>query len=157
MKIRVLHGKGWSASRIAKELERPVMTVTRTAAKMGMFFDHAQTAAATAASAIDQRARRARLAARLLADSEELLDDLKRPYLDHTFAANGEYTQHAAMPTPQDKAHLTRAAVNLMGEHRRMADFDAEDGAAAAKSLLGQLGEALGAAAANLEDEAAAG
>lgn len=146
MKIRVLHGQGWSAGKIAKELGRPRTTITTIAAKMGMFFDHAQTAAATRAAAVDMRARRARIAERLLNESEELLDDLKRPYVDHTFTVGGEYVQHAAMPTPQDKAHLTRATSNLMAEHRRLAEFDDEEGAEAAKSMLGQLFKGLQAA-----------
>ena len=147
MKIRTLHGQGWSAGRIAKEIGRPTVTVSRHAAQMGMFFDHAQTDAATKAAAIDMKARRARIAERLLNESEELLDDIKRPYVDHVFTVKGEYVQHAAMPTPQDKAHLTRSAANLMGEHRRMAEFDATaEGAAEAKSMLGKLFEGLSAA-----------
>jgi hypothetical protein len=147
LKIRVLHGQGWSAGKIAKELNRPRTTVTRTAAQMGMFFDHAQTANATRAAAIDMKARRARIAERLLNESEELLDDLKRPYVDHVFTVKGEYVQHAAMPTPQDKAHLTRSASNLMGEHRRMAEFDATaEGVVEAKSMLGKLFEGLNSA-----------
>lgn len=143
MKIRTLHGQGWSAGRIAKELGRPRTTVTTIAAKMGMFFDHAQTANATRAAAIDMKARRARIAERLLNESEELLDDLKRPYVDHVFTVKGEYVQHAAMPTPQDKAHLTRSAANLMGEHRRMAEFDSDTGGLNAVDawLRGMLGE----------------
>ena len=144
LKIRVLHGQGWSAGKIAKELSRPRTTVTRTAAQMGMFFDHAQTDAATKAAAIDMAARRARIAARLLDESEELLDDLKRPYVDHTFTVQGEYVQHAAMPTPQDKAHLTRSASNLLAEHRRTAEFDSDKGGMSAVDawLRGMLGEA---------------
>lgn len=144
MRIRVLHGQGWAATKIARELKRSVPTVTRTAAKMGMFFDHAQTEAATKAAAIDMQARRARIAARLLDESEELLDDLKRPYVDHTFTPGGDYVQHAAMPTPQDKAHLTRSAGNLMAEHRRLADFDTDKGGMSAVDswLRGIVGEA---------------
>jgi hypothetical protein len=144
MKIRTLHGKGWSAGKIAKELGRPRTTVTRTAAQLGMFFDHAQTANATRAAAIDMKARRARIAERLLNESEELLDDIKRPYVDHTFTQAGEYVQHAAMPVPQDKAHLTRSAANLLAEHRRMAEFDADKGGMSAVDawLRGMLGEA---------------
>ena len=155
MKIRVLHGQGWSASKIAKDLGRPVVTVTRQAAAMHLHFDHAQTANATKAAAIDMKARRARIAARLLDESEELLDDLKRPYMDHTFTQAGDYVQHAVMPVPQDKAHLTRGAANLMAEHRRMAEFDAtDDGADHGKSVLGRLftglAEAVGSEAAEL-------
>lgn len=144
MKIRTLHGQGWSAGRIAKELGRPRTTVTATAAKMGMFFDHAQTASATKAAATDMAARRARIAARLLDESEELLDDLKRPYIDHAFTQDGQYVQHAAMPRPQDKSYLTRAAANLMTEHRRLAEFDVSaDGTAKAKGMLGALFDGL--------------
>lgn len=144
MKIRTLHGKGWSAGKIAKELGRPRTTVTRCAAQMGMFFDHAQTDAATRAASIDMAARRSRIAERLLNESEELLDDLKRPYVDHTFTVKGEYVQHAAMPTPQDKANLSRSVANLMAEHRRTAEFDTDKGGMNAVDawLRGMLGEA---------------
>ena len=95
---------GLVGGKIAKELRPASDDGHPYAAQMGMFFDHAQTDAATKAAAIDMAARRARIAARLLDESEELLDDLKRPYVDHTFTVQGEYVQHAAMPTPQDKA-----------------------------------------------------
>ena len=154
MKIRVLHGQGRTATAIAKELDRPVSTITRCASQMHLHFDHAQTANATKAAAIDMKARRARIAARLLDESEELLDDLKRPYMDHTFTQAGEYVQHAVMPVPQDKAHLTRGAANLMAEHRRMAEFDAGDeGAAAGRSMIGKLFSGLAEAVGSEETE----
>src|ERR1035438_3344622 len=78
MKIRVMHGKGWSASKISKELGKPRTTVCRAAARMGMYFDHAQTANATAAAATDMKARRARLADRALIEAEGCFDDLHR-------------------------------------------------------------------------------
>jgi len=144
MKIRVLHGKGWSAGRIAKELGRPRTTVTRTAAQDGMFFDHAQTEAATKAATIDMKARRARIAARLLDESEELLDDLKRPYINHAFTPKGEFVQHAVMPVPGDKAQLSRGVGGLLAEHRRLVEFDADDGTeVAARSVLTVLLENL--------------
>lgn len=154
MKIRVMHGQGWSAGKIAKEIGRPRTTVSREATKMHLHFDHAQTAAATKAAAIDMKARRARIAARLLDESEELLDDLKRPYMDHTFTQAGDYVQHAVMPVPQDKAHLTRGASNLMAEHRRMAEFDStDDGAAAGRSMIGKLFSGLAEAVGSEEAE----
>ena len=117
---------------------------------MGMFFDHAQTAEATRTAAIDMAARRARIAERLLNESEELLDDLKRPYVDHAFTVTGEYVQHGAMPRPQDKSYLTRAAGNLLTEHRRLTEFDAAgDGAENAKSMLGALFDGLAKAVAS--------
>ena len=147
MRIRVLHGQGWSATRIAAELKRSTRGVTRVAAGMGMHFDHSQTAAATRAAAIDQRARRARLAERALIEAEECFDDLHRPYIDHAFSQGGapadRYAQHAAMPTPADKAQLMRAATAALAEHRRLAEFDADDGAKDAKNLLSGLGQAL--------------
>jgi len=156
MKIRVLHGKGWSATRIATELGRSTRGVTRIAAQMGMHFDHAQTAHATRAAAIDMRACRARLAERALIEAEEMFDDLHRPYMDHAFSMGGDpeqrYSQHAALPTPADKAQLMRAATSALAEHRRLAEFDSDEGAAAAKSLLSGLGQALRTVADGLGD-----
>jgi hypothetical protein len=147
-KIRVLHGKGWSAGKIAKELGRPVSTVTRCASQMDLHFDHAQTQAATQAAAIDMRARRARIAERLLREAEGHLDDQHRPYLAYAFANGGDpdtrFSQHAVMPQPADKAQLMRAATSALAEHRRLAEFDTGDeGAVQARSMLGKLFEGL--------------
>ena len=156
MKIRVMHGKDWSASKISRELGKPRSTVTRAAARMGMYFDHAQMAAATAAAATDMKARRARLAERALIEAEGCFDDLHRPYMDHAFSQAKDkeerYSQHAAMPTPIDKSQLMRAAATAMAEHRRLAEFDSEDGSAASRSMLGALAAGLAAAAGHLDD-----
>jgi len=60
------------------------------------------------------------------------------------FTVKGEYVHHAAMPTPQDKAHLSRSVANLMAEHRRTAEFDTDKGGMSAVDawLRGMLGEA---------------
>lgn len=156
MNIRVWHGRGWSATEIAKKLGRSKSGVTKAAAAMDLHFDHSQTEQATRAAAIDMRARRARIAGRLLREAEETLDDLHRPYMDHAFSQGGDtdsrFTQHLAMPTPSDKNQLMRAAQAALTEHRRLAEFDAESQAGEAKNMLGDLGGALRAVADALED-----
>ena len=145
MKIRLLHGRQMSATAIAKELKRSVSGVTSQAASMDLHFDREQTATATAAAATDMRARRARIAERLLREAEGALDDLHRPHMAYSFAAGGDpetrYSQHMVMPLPADKNQLMRAAQAALTEHRRLADFDADDtdGSKNARSLLGNL------------------
>jgi hypothetical protein len=56
------------------------------------------------------------------------------------------------MPTPIDKSQLMRAATTAMAEHRRLAEFDSEDGSAASRSMLGALAAGLAAAAGHLDD-----
>lgn len=157
MKIRVLHGKQWSATRIAQELGRSKSGVTKIAADMDLHFDHEKTAAATHAAAVDMRARRARIAERLLRESEGALDDLHRPYMAHSFSPAGDpeqrFTQHAVMPTPADKNQLMRAAQAALTEHRRLAEFDTDSQAAEAKNMLGDLGKALRSVADAIEQE----
>jgi len=131
MKIRLLHGRQMSATAIAKELKRSVSGVTSVARSMDLHFDHEQTAAATTAAAIDMRGRRARIAERLLREAEGCLDDLHRPHMAYSFATGGDpdtrFTQHLAMPQPSDKNQLMRAAQAALTEHRRLAEFDADD------------------------------
>lgn len=97
--------------------------------------------------------RRAEIATRLLDEAENLLDDLHRPYT--AYAAGGkdfQFVEHeVAEPLPRDKADLIRAAVLSLDEHRKLTDFDAEDGAAAAKSVLGMFANVVGLAAERLE------
>lgn len=152
MQIKLLHGQGMSATAIGKRIGRPVKTVTRIAADYGMFFDRQNTQAATAAAAADMKARRARIAQRLLNEAEEALDDLHRVYNAFAFAGkDGEFAQHLVMPVPQDKANLSRAASILLDQHRKLADFDSDTGADQARSMLAGLSEALGVAARAME------
>jgi hypothetical protein len=124
-KIVLLHGDGWSATRIAKEIGRSTSSVTRAAAKLGKTFDHEKTANATKAAAIDIAARRAQISARLLDEATEVLDALKKPYFEHTFTQAGQFVRHAVTPRPQEKLHLVRAAASLLAEHRHLAEHDA--------------------------------
>lgn len=126
MRIRVLHGRGWSATAIGKELGRPTSTVTRAANSMDLHFDHAQTDSATRAAMITSAARATRVAERMLREAEDCLDSIHRPYMAWDFANNGEsrYSEHLVMPGPAEKAQLMRAAQTGLSEYRRQTDFD---------------------------------
>lgn len=160
MKIRMMHGRGWSATAIGKEIGRPASTVTRAAEAMDLHFDHAQTDAATRASMITSAARAARLGERMLREAEDCLDSIHRPYLAWDFANNGEdrYSEHLVMPGPAEKAQLMRAAQTGLSEYRRQMDYDrvlaggGDPGAGLNAGIIGVLADRVHAALAGTED-----
>lgn len=145
--VRDLHAAGLSANAIGREIGRPAQSVSRVAAQLGLSFDRSKTRAAHAARVTDMKAARSRLAGRLLAEAESLLDDLHRPFLARNFAPGGDpdlrFSQHLAMPEPADKAALMRAFSAAMAQHLKLADFDGDSSIDHSKSLLGSLFESL--------------
>lgn len=69
-----LHGQGYGRNAIARMLGVSRWTVDQAARDAGLSFDRAATEAATAAATADNRARRVRLAARMLGEAEAALD-----------------------------------------------------------------------------------
>ena len=69
--VHDLHSNGIGRNEIARRLKVNPARVTATARRLGLSFDRAATASATAASTADTKARRAALAAKLL----DLIED----------------------------------------------------------------------------------
>lgn len=150
-----LADKGWTYKAIGQELECSPSTVSSHLRRTGRAAvrDRSNHAVLASPAAPTNRQRRAEIATRLLEEAQHLLDDLHRPYT--MYAAGGKefqfIEQEVAEPLPRDKADLIRAAVQALDEHRKLTDFDSEDGAAAARSVLGLLGQALQISAEQLE------
>jgi transposase-like protein len=151
-----LADKGWTYKAIARELECAPATVSHHLRRTGRA---AVKLPSTSPAAPTNKQRRAEIATRLLEECEDLLDALKQPYT--MYAAGGKdfafASQVVEQPLPKDKADLVRAAVQCLDEHRKLTDFDAEDGAAAARSVLGLLGQALQISAERIEGGRAVG
>lgn len=153
LKIREGYARGWTAAEIAKDVGRPKPTVLRHAAQMGLPFDRSQTVAATAARRADAQAKRSIIAVRCLAEAETMLNELHLPYEDHNFGGEGnDLNIGRVMPTPQDKAHRSRAVATLLESHRRLTEMSSGEPDEGARSLLGGLARAFAAAAGELPD-----
>ena len=80
--VRACHAKGLGRNAIADELGVARGTITKVANELGLDFNRAATAAATAAQSIDQRARRQKIIERLYARAETVLDRLEAETFD---------------------------------------------------------------------------
>ncbi len=144
--VRRLHGEGMSLRGIAKELDRPLSTVQMSTARQGLTFDRSQTRAATVAKPADNRARRAALEALMLENAEHLARQVRQPheYIEHGGKDFIEVRWEQDEPTPSDKLKLMQAAGIGVDRSLRIAEFDADNGAEAVKSMLGGIASALG-------------
>lgn len=111
--LRELHQQDLSVRTIADRLGVSRSTVSRWAKEDGLEFDRSQTAKANAANAIDLAAARQRLAEKMLARSEALLDSLDNPYLVYSFGGkDNEYNEHELDRPPVE---VIRNAVTTAG------------------------------------------
>ena len=111
--LRTLHGEGLSASAIARKLGVHASTVSRWAKAEGLSFDRSKTAEATAAKSIDLAAARTRLAEKMAARAEQLLDSLDDPYLVYSFGGrDNTYSEHELAKPPVE---VVRNAVTTAG------------------------------------------
>lgn len=158
-KVRTLHGAGRTRNDIAREIGRSSSTVSKIAADLGLSFDRAATAAATAAKSADLAARRVTLAERLHDDAERLREQLWQP---HTYFDWGgkdhSFDKHTAPePTPADKRSLMGAVSVAIDKSLKLVPPRDEQGAADAVSMLDQLAAGIRQLAAAAQQEEADG
>ena len=111
--LRKLHGQEMSVRAIADELGVSRSTVSRWAKEEGLAFDRARTAQAVAAHSIDLAAGRQRLAEKMLARAEQLLDSLDGKYLVYSFGGrDNTYSEHTLDKPPVE---VIRNAVTTAG------------------------------------------
>ena len=121
-------------------------TITKLVNEAGLSFDRTSTKAATAAKKADMRARRAELAQLLLEDAHRLRAEMWEPveYVDH---GGKDFVEvRWDMPTPSiiDKLKLVQAAGAAIGKHIDLERHDTDEAAGDARSMLADLGRALG-------------
>lgn len=145
-RIRDLHAAGSTRNDIARTLERSPASISKYAAELGLSFDRSAVQAATEARKADAKAKRAELEVLLLEDARRLRGQIWQP---HTYIDHGgkdylrvEWTQD--QPTPADKLKLMQATGAAVDRSLRLAEHDSDQGVEAAKSLLTDLGRALG-------------
>lgn len=145
-RLRELHAAGRSLHAIAKEMGRAKSTVEKHAKRAGLTWDRGPTKAATQAKKADAEARRAQLKLDLLIDAQRLREQLWQP---HTYFDWGgkdhDFDEHTVdEPTPTDKLKLIQATSAAINSYGRLEQLDTATDTSDARSLLADLGKALG-------------
>jgi transposase-like protein len=134
-------------NQIARDHDVSVSTVTKIAAEEGATtaFDRSQTKNATAAAVADSRAVRAATARRMLAKANELLDQMDQPHVVFNIGGkDNTYTEHLMdRPPTADLRNLMTCAAIALDKHLAIEKHDGDQGAEAAKSMLGDLAAGL--------------
>ncbi|KAB2384740.1 helix-turn-helix domain-containing protein [Actinomadura montaniterrae] len=141
--VAELHAQGLSRGAIARKLKRSADTVGRIAADQGLTWDRSRTAKAVAAKQEDNRARRARISAGLLDDAEWLRERMRAESIQVVSTPKGPSQVLLALPPARDTRDFMVAATSALKAHADLERIDSGSGADQAKSMLGQLGEAL--------------
>lgn len=131
---------------IARKHHISSSTVSRIATQENITnaFDRAKTKNATSARIVDNKARRAELAALLIEDTFRLQ---KRAWEEHTVVANGpEGPEKVTLPLPPPRE--VQAIYTSIGiatqRHMELENFDRDTGDTGAKSMLSALMQGLG-------------
>ena len=147
------------ARAISRDHGVSVSTVSKIAREEGCSeaFERSRTENATIARRTDAAALRAQLSERFLHESNALLDELHRDHTAFNFGGkDNTYAEHTLdAPPPAEKRNLIIAAATALDKHLAVERHDGKgDGDAVRnRSLLIDLGAALGAAAEQLATE----
>jgi transposase-like protein len=156
LRIVELADEGLSVRAVAAELGIAPSTVTRNARRMGVHFDRAATSAASDARVADAKAKRTVAAQRAIDEALDELGKLHQPcrVVGVVGGSNpGVYSGVVPRPPAADRTAIVRNFKMLVDTHLALAGVDADaDSSAHARSLLGQLHQAL---VAQYADEAA--
>lgn len=146
---------GNSCRSIARNHNVSASTVTKIAKdeKIPGAFARAQTQNATRAKRFDAAAARAQLIQDLYADAQRFRARGWDPYTQIVSGPAGSEFVTTKMPPLRDQQAAYTSVAICLDKAVKLEAVDSQDGAADAKSLLGQLGAALGVAAQALGDE----
>jgi len=141
--IRRLAAEGVGRNEVARRVGCAISTVTRYAPAGS--FDRAATAAAVKARQTDLAARRAALAANLLADAERLREQMWQPGVVYAFGGkDNDYNEHPVdEPPAAEKRTLMQAATAAMTAHLKLIDHDVDNGVDEARDVAKAIAEGL--------------
>ncbi len=144
--LTTLHAENLGVRAIAERMGFGRTTISTNAKRLGLTFDRRQTRAATAAVQADAKAKRAALELKLLEDAERLRSQLWQPhtYIDHGGKDFIQVTWTQEEPSPSDKLKLMQAASAALDRSIKITQFDSDNGAAGAISMLEGLAKQLG-------------
>lgn len=139
--------RGMTRNDIQRATRRSGSTISGIAKAEGLTFGRRdEIRAATAARTADNRAKRAEISAKLLAKADALLDEMDGPFLAFNIGGKDNvYTEHPLDAAPSgDKRNLMQAASTALGRHIDLERHDVDEAAGDARSMLAELGKALG-------------
>lgn len=146
-KIIALIRQEVARNEIARRCGVSTATVSRIARAEGLTFDRSQTKAATAAQTVDLTAARLRLAEKMTARAERMLDDLDGEYLVYNFGGkDNTYNERvlAKPPVEVQRNAVTTAGIAFDKLTRIIEKSDETDGLAPVESMLGRLATRFG-------------
>ena len=146
-RLRELHATGRSLHSIAKEMQRGKETVSRHAAALGLTWDRTRTAKAAEAVAVDNKARRVTIVARLYGVLETELGLLENTTAWSTVIKDGggaERTQVLSFVPAIDRRAMADSISRHVASATKLEAIDATNGVERERSLLTALGEAMG-------------
>lgn len=145
-RVRELHAAGKGRNEIARELGVSASTVSGIVSKLGLSFERTATVAATEARKADLTARRVELKALLLEDAHHLRQQLWEPARLVNFGGKDNTLNETLLDEPlfADKKNIMSAVGIAMTAFDRLDAKDNDGGDSEARSMLAQLGRALG-------------
>lgn len=145
---RKLFDEGLSCNAIAKRLKCSPSTVSRWAKAEGLSFrDRAQTATANAVREFDMAAARIRLAEKMTANADKVLDSLDGPFLVYSFGGkDNDYNEHTLDEAPMSarREAQTISAIAFDKLTKAIESTEDADGLAPVESMLGRLAVRFG-------------
>lgn len=137
---------GMSCRAIALELGVSRTTVSRWAKEDGYTFDRSKTDAATTARQFDMHAARIRLAEKMTANADKVLDSLDNPFLVYSFGGkDNTYREHTLDEAPMSARREAQTISAIAFDKLTKAlEGQEEAGVTAGKAMLVAFGKALG-------------
>ena len=144
--LRERHAAGASLRSIAKAIGRGDSSVHRKAKALGLSWDRSQTEAATRNHKTIAAERRARLEVKMLEQAERAVDALNEPCLVFAFGGKDNLYSEQLLdrPDPMSRLKLSQSATTLLQSALRIDAHVTAGSSDGVRSMLGQLGQALG-------------
>lgn len=143
-----LHAQGHPRNDIARQTGISAGSVTNICRDAGLSFDRSATKQATAARSVDLAAGRIRLAEKMLAASESMLDKIDDEYLVYNFGGSeNTYREHLLESAPVEvKRNIITTAGITFDKLTRIVE-KSDTGLEQAAGVLDQIAEGFAAAA----------
>lgn len=143
---RVLFDQGLGCNAIAKQVGAAPSTISAWAKREGLEFDRSQVAVANRAHTVDLAKARIELAQEMAAAGLELLRARHKPYMVYAFGGKDNvFRDHELAHPPVEVVRnaVTTAAI-AFDKASKVVEEQANPGEVGAKTMLANLGEALG-------------
>jgi len=143
-----LHTIGVPRNEIARRVGISAGSVTNICRDAGLSFDRSATKQATAARSVDLAAGRIRLAEKMLAASESMLDAIDEPYLVYSFGGrDNTFAQHTLRSAPVEVRRNVITTAGITFDKLTRIVERSDTGLEQAAGVLDQIAEGFAAAA----------